>query len=336
MSLIVTGDLHLSDNPRDHYRHVWMDSFIELVRKRQPEAVAILGDLTEEKDRHCAALVNDVVNYLHNLSEICPVIGLQGNHDYIADPDNGFWPFLKHIPRVAWLTRPTRLTNISGFPSLLFLPHTRNYKQDWDGVEFKGHDWIFCHNTFEGSDTGHGHKLGGIPLGAFPPLGKSGEPRVISGDVHMPQVVGPVTYAGSPYLCDFGDDYQPRILLLEGHTKKSIPCPGIQKRLIEIKGVEELKLQNHVQKGDILKVRVSLSMKERDQWPQVQKEVRAWAEKQGCVVHAVQPNFKMEAGQRTRLAPKRSDEDTLKKYAAAGGITGPVLDTGLEFIEKGE
>lgn len=332
--LLVTGDWHLSSNPRDGYRHAWVERFIALAQAKQPKAIIILGDLTEEKDRHTAGLVNDIVAFIAELAQICPVVGLQGNHDYVADPSYGFWPFLSCIKNIEWLIKPE--ANVFGIGNLLYLPHTRNYKQDWAAVRFDGYDWIFAHNTFEGASTEHGHKLSGIPRSVFP-----GDARVISGDIHTPQQLpldngGYVVYVGAPYLCDFGDDYKPRILELhENGRYKSIPCPGAQKRLVTISGPEELQLQTHVKPGDILKVRVSLSMKERERWPEVQAEVRKWAETMDCILYAVQPKFQVTNAGRARLEPgqRRSDEDTLKQYAAARKVNPATLETGLTFLE---
>lgn len=324
--MLITSDLQFTDNPRDSYRLRWFERFIKLVQQKKPRAVAILGDLTEEKDRHSARLVNTIVDYLYELTKVCRVYGLQGNHDYVADPDNGFWPFLSRIDGVTWINRPTSFRTELG--ELLFLPHTRDYKRDWKNLSFD-QDWIFAHNTFEGTETEHGFKLEGIPLSVFPRLS-----RVISGDVHTPQTTGCVTYVGSPYLCDFGDDYTPRILWLEPDSMRSLTCPGAQKRLIDIRSAEELELQKHVRSGDILKVRVNLSMKDRERWPDVRRAVEDWAKTNGCTLHACLPQFKIETADRKQLRNmgKRSDEDTLKKYAASCGLGDSILKTGMELL----
>lgn len=329
MGILVTGDIHASDNPRDGYRFHWMDRFAALARKRQPTHIVVLGDLTEEKDRHSATLVNVVVDWLYQLTEVCPVFGLQGNHDYVADPSNGFWAFLSHITNLTWITQPLGIA--VGDQEMLFLPHTRDHKLDWKGIYFENRDWIFAHNTFEGARTGHGYPLKGIPISVFPK-----NARVISGDIHEPQIVGPVTYVGAPYLCDFGDNYDPRVLWLDNNKVISLASPGAQKRLVDIRGPEELKLQNHIHKGDIVKVRVNLSMKERDRWPEVRKTVEAWAEDNGYILHACLPQFQLGATSRTTMSrlDKRSDKDTLKKYGAAHGINQAVLQTGLDLLEE--
>lgn len=330
--MLITADLHCSDNPRDGYRLRWFERFIKLAQQKRPSMIVVLGDLTEEKDRHAASLVNTVVDNLYALTQVCPVYGLQGNHDYTADPDNGFWPFLSHIHNLTWITRPT------GFKfdgqELLFLPHTRDYKRDWKDLQLKGYDWIFAHNAFEGALSEHGHKLEGIPISTFPR-----DARVISGDVHKPQMVGPVEYVGAPYLCDFGDDYTPRVLWLDRDgSKRSLACPGPQKRLVDIRSPAELELQKHVRSGDILKVRVQLAMKDRERWPKIRKAVEDWAEDLGCVLHACQPQFKLDPTKPgVAFIPngsgQRSDTDILKKFAAARGLSEAVLKAGLDFLE---
>lgn len=329
MSLIITADLHLSSNPRDRYRHAWVEQFIQLIEKRKPDAVIILGDLADEKDRHAGVLVNEIVSYLYRLAQTAPVICLQGNHDYTVDPDNGFWPFLSHIPNVTWILRPMSFSRF-GY-DLAFLPHTRDYKRDWSAKWLaQGYDWIFCHNTFKGARTEHDRVLDGIPLSVF----KQSEANVISGDIHRPQPLGVVTYCGAPYTIDFGDDYRPRILAIKGDKLTSIPCPGPQKRLVTIRGPEELSLQKHVAEGDLVKVRVNLNMREREHWPEIQKAIYLWADKRGCSIHGIQPvfQFKREARAREVVRSKRSDADTLRKYAVALGLSDGILSKGLELV----
>ena len=52
MRRIITGDLHLSHNPRDEYRFGFMKWFAKHCAKTKPDQIVIAGDLTEDKDRH--------------------------------------------------------------------------------------------------------------------------------------------------------------------------------------------------------------------------------------------------------------------------------------------
>lgn len=326
--LLITSDIHLSDNPRDSYRYDWTRWFTKLVEERKPHAVLILGDLTEKKDEHAARLVNDVVSFIWRLAQTCRVIVLQGNHDYVSNPKDGYWFFLNSLENVHYVITPW--STVVGGLDCLFLPHTRDYQKDWEKVDLKSRDWIFCHNTFQGAHGGFGHVLEGIPISVLP-----SNADVISGDVHVPQTFGPLTYVGAPYLCDFGDDYEPRILAIEGSAVKSIPCPGAQKRLVEITDPVELKLHK-LNKGDIAKVRVNLKMSDREDWPAMKAEIDEWAQANGVKIDSSTPHFDLSKGKRIRLSPRgnRSDEDTLKTYAQVRAVSGEVLEAGLTIIKE--
>lgn len=224
MKRLVTSDWQLADNARDRYRTDFVVKTLpELVGKHKPDQLLILGDVTEHKDQHPARLVNELVNALCDLaaSHKLEIIVLQGNHDFLSNA-HPFFAFLENFKGIRWIAKPEVLDNC------LYLPHTRDYKKDWKGIDFKGHDFIFAHNIFEGVKA-NGQKLSGIPTKIFPE-----DSCCISGDVHEPQVIDDkIIYVGSPCLCDFGDNYQPRVLLLDGLSIKSIKIKGIQKRLVE-------------------------------------------------------------------------------------------------------
>jgi hypothetical protein len=229
MLSLVTADLHLSDNPRDAYRHKILQRLYKHAERLGVQRTFILGDLTEAKNSHSDWLVNAVSEHVRRFTKLGDVILLKGNHDYLSDPDVPFFHFLRHMPQVRWVCNPTGCT-LPGIGRTLFLPHTRAYKRDWAGLSFEGYDYLFAHCSVTGAGTGHGRRLeGGVPLSIFPR-----DARVISGDIHVPQQVGCVTYVGAPSLVDFGDDYQPRFLLLDGDRMRSIPIHGPQKRLVEV------------------------------------------------------------------------------------------------------
>lgn len=331
--ILITADLHLNDLPRDAYRHDWMRTILpSLLRKHKAELLLILGDLTDDKDSHSAWLTNSIVDHLNNLTEICPIIVLQGNHDYVV-AENPFFEFLGQIEGITWIGSICDPYQISGpLGHALFLPHTANYKRDWAEFNFQKQDLIFAHQTFQGASIGP-RKLDGIPTDIFP-----AHSLVISGDIHVPQTFAQITYVGAPYLCDFGDDYKPRVLLLDQNTLKlqSIPSPGPQKRLIEIGSIADLNRQRMLNKGDILKVRVALAAKDHARWPAIQDEVKAWGADNGYVIYLVQPQVVNTAGgkAKARKVDTRSDEQLLELYAQSRAVNETTLKTGKTLMGK--
>lgn len=291
--VLVTADLHLSDNPRDAYRFEFMKKLVRLAKGAS--AVVVLGDLTEEKDRHGAWLVNAVCDAIHDVARVCPVVINMGNHDYV-DVNSPFYAFLGRIGGVTWVQAPTDSKNLPSAPltalgRTLFLPHTSNYERDWAGLAFGPYDWIFAHQTFTGAHVGFGRTLNGIDAKAV--FGKA-RSRVISGDIHVPQS-DPVTYVGAPYTVDFGDDYVARYISIhDEHRAQSFRVTGVpQKRLVDVtagssaKGLE--KLLGTFEAGDIVKMRITMRANQRDTWPALKKDAQEWAGKRGLVLYSCTP-----------------------------------------------
>ena len=339
MTVLVTADIHLSANVRDAYRHEFMKRFPALAKKLGAELAIILGDLCEEKDSHPAELVNTLVDHLYALAAVCPVIVLQGNHDYLSSPDNPYFSFLRRIEGISWIGRPTPIRKLTNVPATLsrslgraiFCPFSPNYERDWANIDFKGYDWMFAHQTFAGSLSDSGFKLEGIPLNYFPK-----NLQIISGDIHRPQTLGPLTYVGSPTLIDFGDSFEPRVLLIEDNSKiRSIPCTGPQKRLVEIKSIAELAKQNQLTVGDILKVRLQIAPGQHAEWPELAAKVRAWGVDNGYLIHLVQPVVTaLERGSAKAIKAKaiKSDEQLIQEYAKSRGLDERTEKTGLTLL----
>lgn len=333
--ILVTADVHLNDLTRDQYRHDWMANILPvLLKKYNVQLLIILGDLTDEKDRLSSWLVNQIVDHLTAITQWCPIIVQKGNHDYVV-ADNPFFEFLGHIPEITWINRPTKAIKTPHSKLLgnaLFLPHTANYERDWGEFYTFEQELYFCHQTFQGAQVGP-RKMDGIPTNVFPK-----DAQVVSGDIHQPQTFDNITYVGSPYLEDFGDNFKPRVLLLDPKkdTLKSIPSPGPQKRLIEISSLTDLKKQSEINEGDILKVRVTLNAADHAQWPTIQEEVKAWGAKNGFAIHLVQPKIENTSGgkSKARKADDRTDEQLLDTYAQSRSVGEATLKTGMNLLRK--
>lgn len=348
MRLLVTGDLHFSDAPRDGYRHEFVPWFLKQIEKHHIDVVIIVGDLTEEKDRHSARLVNRVVEHIAAIAELCHVIILRGNHDYV-ELDNPFYAFTRLLGapgRVRWVNGPEESATDAGDPlkllgRCLFLPHTHDYQRDWGHLRLRRYDWVFAHNTFVGADLGHGQKATrGPPVSLF-----GQDAFVISGDVHIPQALGVVTYVGAPYTVDFGDDYRGRILLIDiDKGLQPIFYDGPQKRLFEIRKVSDLR-RFAPTAGDILKVRMRLTHEDYPNWQERQREVLAWGRDCGCVVHTVEvvlderrsTTAEEPSGKKAKKqsSMSRSDEQLVKDYAKLRALDERTTNVGLNLLRRG-
>jgi hypothetical protein len=332
MITLVTADLHLSPYERDRYRMDALGKLADRARAAGVTRTIILGDLTEQKDRHVDRLVNAVVDHIRAFAELGPVLISQGNHDYSTDPDIPFFGFLRHVHDVRWIGRPTGL-DLKGVGQVLFLPHTRDHTRDWKGIDLRGYEYIFAHNTFAGASVGFGRKMDGIPTKVFPK-----KARVISGDVHIPQVLDCVEYVGAPYLVDFGDDYKPRVMLIDGDDVESMDLSGEpQKRLVEFDSADDNWRAAKVNKGDILKIRISLTRREAASWPELKAEAREWGVKRGCIVHAVIAELIEDengSGPRVEVRARehKTDLEIMREFAEHKGVDQETLKAGELYL----
>lgn len=329
MKRIVTSDWQLAYNERDRYRTDFVvKSLPKLIEKYKPEQLLVLGDISELKDNHPAPLVNEIVSAFYNLQKQCKVIILEGNHDFLHK-EHPYFKFVSMFPNIVWISTPMVLDNC------LYLPHTRDHKKDWKDSDFKEHDFIFAHNIFTGVRAANGHALSGINPNIFPD-----NACVISGDVHEPQTIagGKIIYVGSPCLCDFGDSYQPRVLLLDDLNIKSIKVHGQQKRLINLEwqgnGIAR-EDQNGANEGDIVKIQVELTMEDVAEWASIRQEVEAWATKNKFVVNTIVPQVSYVQGERQKLVKsvRKSDHQYLDAFVSRTGIDEHTARTGKELLE---
>jgi predicted phosphodiesterase len=327
MRRLVTGDIHISRNPIDVYRMVFLkETLPALLDKYKIEQLLVLGDLTQDKSGHSAELVNDVVECFYSLSKKCEVIILCGNHDF-TNKEYPFFQFLSKFDNISWINVPTEQDGC------LFLPHTRNYKQDWKHLDFNGLDWIFAHNIFTGVNTNTGHALSGIPTSIFPD-----DAAVIAGDIHEPQTFDCITYVGAPFITEFGGTYQPRVLLLDGLKAKSIRVYGQQKRLLQLDWAAGgmIKLAQSANEGDIVKIQVSIQMPDVAKWAEIRQEVEGWAIQNKFIVSTIVPVVVYEQGERQKIVKivRKTDYQYLEAFAKRNGVDNETVNIGKEIIEE--
>lgn len=289
MSVLVSADLHFTDNPRDAHRWDLLPWLAKQAQKHKAEAVLLLGDLTDAKDKHSAALTNRMVRGLTELADVVQVIIIRGNHDYI-DENEPFFGFMDEVSRdtggrIRFLTKPT-IIKLRSMGECLFLPNTRNYEQDWyepahpDVAAWgPGTRYIFTHQTYDGCLTENGTKLEGIPPSVFAKF----KGQVWSGDIHKPQQVAKnIWYVGAPYRCRFGDDYTPRVVLLNNDgTHKDLHFPTKNKVLVKLYNMDlaECVRMGHkwglqeLYEGDQVKVRVELPRAQYGEWPALRAKI---------------------------------------------------------------
>lgn len=274
MNSLLISDLHLTSNPRDEYRWTLFSWLVEALLKHQVKDLYILGDLTENKDYHSARLVNRIVDNmlkLYRQGGLHKIWILRGNHDGL-DPRCAFFRFLGNYPCISYVDTPYL------FPThdkqVLLLPHTTEPEVVWKDCGMRQADLVFMHATVHGARGENGFELRGVSMGL---LRDAARAKIYSGDVHVPQKIGPVEYVGAPYPVRFGDAFKGRAILLEDYSKAtSIPAPSIQRLVITLDPSDNsmvIRGGDDAYAGDQAKFRVKLAPQDYLDWAKLKDQV---------------------------------------------------------------
>jgi len=268
MTILMTSDLHFTDRPKDQYRFDLFPWLEKHIKKHNVSHLFLLGDITDSKDRHSSKLVNLIVDNLVSISHIpCleGVILLRGNHDCF-DAKDPFFSFLSEIPKLIFISEPM----VFEIPNktFLMLPHSRDPMKDWVDLEYNV-DFIFMHQTMNGSIASSGQEMEGLKERIF----KGSKARIYSGDIHVPQELGKVTYVGAPYRITFGDEYDPRILLFNTDwTTTDLKLKTTSKHTIRISNPDKIK-KGPYKKGDQVKVILQLKKSDLFEWENYRRKI---------------------------------------------------------------
>ncbi len=337
MSILITADLHLTARPAEDYRFAVFPFLARQAEKRGAKTLAILGDLTDRKDLHPSRLVNRIVRELTALpfDEVFWVIG---NHDF-ADPTEPFFQFIKNVRRIRFIMEPTRAV-IDGTPTLL-LPNTKDPLVEWEKIEpswWAEAKLVLMHQPVFGAQASNGTKIT-EGEGIVTYLRKKTKAPIVSGDIHGPQEVGPVLYAGAPHPVHFGDAYDPRVLLFgDDRTLTSIPRRTIRRRTLNITAVAEL-ADADIRTGDHLKINVALPRSAYGTWPSVKKELAEQVKLLGAelfcaaLVGTEEKAAKLDGAPSVAVAA-RKPERTIERFLEASGADPLLLEAGKALYAK--
>jgi DNA repair exonuclease SbcCD nuclease subunit len=202
--------------------------FFPLLRKEmtKDDIVCHLGDLFDNRN----VIPIDVLNYaqyiLEEISKICPLHIITGNHDYYNKSSgeiNSVKPF-NYIPNVNVYEKTTKI-EYNG-KSICLMPYIENKQEQIELLkEYSGCDYLFCHSDLNGAKmhlTSAGHRNNNKPdVSDF-----SGYKNIKSGHIHLKQSVGSITYVGSPFEMDRNDmNTEKGIFILDTNndTERFIP-----------------------------------------------------------------------------------------------------------------
>lgn len=333
--MIVTADLHLTIKARDEYRWGIFPWLRKQCLKYKDTMVIILGDLTDQKDKHSSILVNRLIENLTNLAEVAHVYILRGNHDCI-DPREPFFNFLDRINskmEINFIKEPTGVSLRN--TSLIFLPHSKQPEEDWKDLTIRKGDYIFTHLTMSGSIASNGHRLEGLSDRIFGRF----EGDIYSGDIHVPQIIGRVTYVGAPYHIRFGDSYDPRILIIDREKKtKNIYFPCLQKHTIDISKPNELHDYNNLEPGDQVKIRMHLERSEFVDWGNQKRLIIDICKDLDLDLWSIELQEKRVTGEEVGSSERETlariqPSDIIKTYCNREGVSGKLRKAGIDLLD---
>jgi hypothetical protein len=196
---------------------------------------------------------------------------------------------------------------------------------------------IFMHQTFRGSVSESGRVLEGISSRRFQRFGCP----IFSGDIHVPQQLGPITYIGCPYHIHYGDQFEPRVLLLNRKFKtQDVQFSAPRKLMLDLSHGKDLnKMRRKLQSGDRAKVRIHLPRSKFGNWPEHRDQVRKTAKKIDLILHSVilkeMHDTKRKDDKRIKNESKiRTHTETFDAFCSRYDIGSDLVQTGSIFLEE--
>jgi len=310
------------------------DKLAAVCLEHRVRTLCILGDLTDAKDFHSNAFTNRIADWLVDLyqrSGVSALYILVGNHDYYQQGFPNF-KFMRHVKGFHYVDVPTDVSGMSEEEATVFmLPYAKHPAAEWHGLDFTQYQFVFMHQTVTGAIASNGQRMDGESL---PDLASAG--KVYSGDIHVPQVIGPVEYVGSPYQVHFGDNFEPRVVLMKRHGAQSISFKGVfpRRRMITVASLAELK-NYELKAGDYAKVRLKLPRAEHHEWQRRKAAVQELLSRVGVHCEGIELVSGV-ARKSLHDAPTQSHKMTpaqrVLRYVERDELGGDVLDAGLELL----
>lgn len=330
MLRLCTADWHLDDVITNAYRWEVFARIQEAASWNKFTHLHIVGDITDKKDRHSGALVNRMLREMRALIDSGVQIELiLGNHDMPLTGEP-FWAALNYAFGDASgfrvITQPERTGRI------ISLPFTPNPADAWRSIDFRREFTVLMHQPVDGAIAANGHPVAGLDTSIFPRGVK-----VYSGDIHLPQIIGPVTYIGAPHHVSFGDEHPCRFLLLDDNGPTTeILLPAIRKAVVPITSAADLDGAG-LSDGDQARIRATIPLSRVEQWPVEEEAIRDWAFEHNVTIASIDvevSTIRRRGAAAQADALSKTPADVLRAFAESEGIEGPVLAMGLSLLEE--
>ena len=258
---------------------------------------------------------------------------LMGNHDYLR-AGHAYFEFLNYTDGVRFITQPCD-DSLQGGPLCLFLPHTKDPAGEWASWDFSHYAYAFMHQTFAGAMASNGQRMEGEA--GLPQIIRG--PKVYSGDIHVPQVLGAIEYVGSPYHVHFGDRFTPRAILIDRRGRaEDLHFPTISRYTLTVSSVSEMRRAG-LKAGDQVKLRIKLAESDKHDWHKLRREATARLREWKVEVHDIE--LVLARSQRrligstapTQAPTSATVADAVLRNVMAEELGPDALDLGLELVK---
>lgn len=220
MNVIAIGDQHFKvDNIPDV--ELFINRITNLVEKRKPDFVVLLGDLLDTHERLHTIPLNKAYEFINNIRKISKTYILTGNHDMVNHlqflTSNHWLNYLKEWNNVTVVDNV--VLEIINNKKFVFVPYVEpgrfiealnTLEEEWTDA-----DCVFAHQEF------HGCKMGAI-VSLEGDKWSEDYPNVVSGHIHNNQKPQKnIYYPGSSIQIAFGENQDNIIasLTFKDHTE---------------------------------------------------------------------------------------------------------------------
>lgn len=327
---MLATDPHLTARPEHAYRIKWLEWLKEQVIANGITALTLMGDLSDAKDNHPGALLNDIGDRIKSLAEVVETHILYGNHDG-PSPERAYWRILA-MAGVGYYTT-AQVNEINGVP-VIFSP----WGTEDAGIKLLQQNpsvhSMFMHATAQGSVVENGTVMeGGCPSRFKPPGCLT---HVWSGDIHVPQDCGDIRYIGSPYHIHYGDKYSGAVVIYDHATQEETrlaydAAPRLLAPHIAF-GVPHVLGRHRV--GDRMKVTVETAEEilPKD-WIEYRNTLRQTLVAQGIIVTSISLDRRVAKASMEPPSMRRSDESVVRTYGERQGYGPEIVEAGVTIVK---
>lgn len=205
--VLFVGDIHIQRNALTAFDD-FAARLLEYLRTTPHYAVVLLGDILDNHEHIYTVCMNRAITLFKSIKSLVDkLVVLVGNHDMMSNQCSGneiqHWMYgLRDMQDIFIIDRPTELiwNNVRILCSPYVPPGEFFQTIQSAGLSIESADWIAAHQEFRGAKYGAASSI----IGDIVPAECTA--LIISGHIHLSQIIGTVVYVGSCRQLATGDN----------------------------------------------------------------------------------------------------------------------------------